>query len=388
LVFTAAGHSGLVSRLARLGRAAVAAVVAIALFGGSAAVASFTVHRVWQRLTARAAGGGDAAGAPFGGFGSLSGVGNRAADAPSNAEAIAARVSPAVVDIDATQSNGEAAGTGMVLTQNGEVLTNNHVIAGATGITVTDVGNGRTYSARVLGYDRSHDVALLALIGASNLATVTTASSAPADGTKVVGVGNAGGQGGTPSYAGGSIVGVGRSITASDAADGTYERLANLLVTDADIVAGDSGGPLVDSSGAVIGMDTAASGEFRFSGSAQAFAIPIGDALQIAAAIGSGVASATTHVGPTALLGVEVNGNSNAGGALIADLVNGGPAETAGLIAGDTIRAVDGHQIGDPNQLSDVMTRETPGRSVRVDYTDTTGAQHSVTVRLGTGPPQ
>ena len=89
----------------------------------------------------------------------------------------------------------------MVLTADGEVLTNNHVIDGATSISVTDVGNGRTYQASVVGYSVSNDVAFLQLSGASGLQTITTAGAAEVSvGEQVVGIGNAGGAGGTPSY--------------------------------------------------------------------------------------------------------------------------------------------------------------------------------------------
>ena len=95
-----------------------------------------------------------------------------------------------------------------MLTSSGEVLTNNHVINGATSIRVTDIGNGRSYPAKVVGYDRSHDIAVLQLQGASGLQTVTTGnSSSAAAGQKVVALGNAEGKGGTPSVAAGRIVG-------------------------------------------------------------------------------------------------------------------------------------------------------------------------------------
>ncbi|MGZ6840495.1 MAG: S1C family serine protease, partial [Frankiaceae bacterium] len=127
--------------------------------------------------------------------------------AGSSDAAIAAAVSPGIVDINTTLGyrGAQAAGTGMVLTSSGEVLTNNHVIEGATSITATDVGSGQTYTASVVGYDPSEDVAVLQLTGASGLQTVTIGdSSAVRVGQRVVGIGNAGGTGGTPSYAGGS----------------------------------------------------------------------------------------------------------------------------------------------------------------------------------------
>jgi len=221
------------------------------------------------------------------------------------------------VDINTTLSyqNEQAAGTGMVLTSDGEVLTNNHVINGATSISVTDIGNGKTYSASVVGYDRTDDVAVIQLHGASGLQTVTTGNSANvAKGEGVVGIGNAGGAGGTPSVAGGSVTALNQAITASDAGDGTSEQLTGLIEVNCDIQPGDSGGPLVNTSGQVIGMDTAASEAqgFTFQGATgQGYAIPINKALTLAKQIEAGTASSTVHIGDTAFLGVEVQAASS-----------------------------------------------------------------------------
>ena len=148
-----------------------------------------------------------------------------------------------------------------MLTSTGEILTNNHVIDGATSISVTDVGNGKTYKATVVGYDKSHDIAVLQLQGASGLKTAKIGDSSKATvGESVVAIGNAGGTGGTPSAAGGSIVALNQQITASDELGGASEQLTGLIEVNADVQPGDSGGSLVDSAGQVIGIDTAASG--------------------------------------------------------------------------------------------------------------------------------
>lgn len=124
--------------------------------------------------------------------------------------AVAAKVSPGLVDVNAVlgYENARAAGTGIVLTSDGEVLTNHHVIEGATSITVRNVGNGKTYSASVVGYDEEHDIAVLKLKDASGLETAKTGDSGKVKlGDQVVGVGNAGGDGGDPSYAAGKVTG-------------------------------------------------------------------------------------------------------------------------------------------------------------------------------------
>jgi S1-C subfamily serine protease len=176
---------------------------------------------------------------------------------------IANKVDPGLVDIVSTlgDQNAEAAGTGMVVTSSGEVLTNNHVIDGATSIKATDIGNGRTYTAKVVGYDKSDDVAVIQLQGASGLTTVSFGdSSQVAVGQSVVALGNAGGKGGTPSVATGTVTALNQSITASDEGSGSSENLTGMIESNANIQPGDSGGSLVNSAGQVIAIDTAASG--------------------------------------------------------------------------------------------------------------------------------
>lgn len=347
---------------------------------------------------------------------------------PSDAASIASKVDPGLVDVDATLNyqDAEAFGTGMVLTSNGEVLTNNHVIDEATSISVIDIGNGKTYSATVVGYDRTNDVAVLQLKSASGLQTVTTGdSSKVTTGEEVVGIGNAGGRGGTPSYAGGTITALDQSITASDESDGTSEQLSGLIQDDADIQPGDSGGPLVNTSGQVLGMDTAASEGFSFSSSSsssQGYAIPINQALDIAKQIESDTSTTgDIHVGATAFLGVEIDasssssgnsggngfggggfggggfggsgfggsgGSSSTSGAVIAAVISGSPAANAGLTAGDTITSLAGHAISSANDLTSVMVQESPTATVSVTYVNPSGQQQTTSVQLTSGPPQ
>ena len=213
-----------------------------------------------------------------------------------------------VVDINTVIDYGaaEAAGTGIVLTSNGEILTNNHVIDGATSIKVTIVSTGKSYTATVVGDDPTDDVAVLQLSGASGLATAKLGdSSSVAVGNTVTAVGNAGGTGGTPSAATGTVTALNQSITATDEGGGNSENLTGMIEINADIQAGDSGGPLYSASGTVIGIDTAASSQ-SFNSTTTGFAIPINKALSIAKQIESGTETSTIHIGPTAFLGVEL----------------------------------------------------------------------------------
>jgi S1-C subfamily serine protease len=333
--------------------------------------------------------------------GSSSGGGTGSTGSTSQTDATAAKIAPALVDINSTfgYQGAQGAGTGIVLTSSGEVLTNNHVINGATKISATDVGNGKTYTATVLGYDASHDIALIQLHGASGLTTAHLAdSSKVAVGESVVAVGNAGGTGGTPSNAGGSVTALNQSITAGDDLDGVSEQLSGLIETNANIQPGDSGGSLVNTAGQVIGIDTAASQGFSFQSSAtQGYAIPINQAIAIAQQIKSGQGTATTHVGSTAFLGVELStssGQDNSGGsgsgssgAIIEGVVPGGPAATAGLASGDTITSLDGNSVDSPTSISALMVGHHPGDHVQIGWVDSSGQSHTATVDLGSGPP-
>ncbi|MFI5893948.1 S1C family serine protease [Actinoplanes sp. NPDC051513] len=317
-------------------------------------------------------------------------------DGPSDGQisAVAAKVDPALVDIDTVlgAQNGEAAGTGIVVASDGVVLTNNHVVAGATSITVTDIGNHQSYRAAVIGYDRSGDIAMLRLSGASGLTTATLSSASVKAGQQVIAIGNAGGTGGTPSAVGGVITALNQSITAEDEASGSSEKLTGLIQVDADIQAGDSGGPLLTTSGEVIGVDTAASSGFQYQASGgQGFAIPIAAATTIADQIRAGKASSVIHIGATAYLGIETAGSNNRGfagssGPVVLGVVEGSPAESAGLTRGDVITSVAGATIGDATALTSVLDRYHPGDKVKIAWTDLDGRSHSASTKLATGP--
>ena len=399
-------------RFSRL--AVVTLLVAAAVFLGIAISHGFwqtTASTTSQTQPAAGSGSTGSGGAPFGSGGDGAPFGNggssssnssssSATGAPTNVTSIASTVNPAVVDINVTlgYEGGQAAATGIVLTSTGEVLTNNHVVNGATSITATDVGNGRTYKATVVGYDRSHDIAVIQLSGASGLKTAKLGnSSKTAVGAGVVAIGNAGGTGGTPSAAGGSVVALGQQIVASDSNDGTSEQLTGLIETNADIQPGDSGGPLVDTAGEVIGIDTAASGGYSFQSSGtQGFAVPINTAMAIVSQIENNDASATVHIGATAFLGVALQSTSGSGdgfgggatasGAFVAGVLSGSPAAHAGLTTGSVITSVNGQTVGSPTALSALLGTHKPGDRVVIGWTDQTAKHHSATVQLATGP--
>ena len=284
-----------------------------------------------------------------------------------------------------------AAGTGMVLTSSGEVLTNNHVIRGATAIQIVVPNTGRTYTARAVGYDLTDDVAVLQAVGASNMSTVTTSSSKPTAGSAITAIGNAGGTGKLAS-ATGAITRLGASVVVNNDDGGTL-RLTGMIGVNASVIPGDSGGPLMNSSGEVIGMDTAGSAgaTFRSTNATQAYAIPITRALAIAQKVVAGTSSSRIHIGETAFMGVQVAGGfrgDRAGGAAIAGVTNGGPAAHAGLTPGDVVTAVDGHRVASSDALTTTLLTWKPGDRVTVTYEDPYGSTHSARLTLASGPPQ
>jgi S1-C subfamily serine protease len=342
-----------------------------------------------------------------------------------NDEAVYDEVEPGVVDVTANLKYRQetAKGTGFVINAAaGLVLTNNHVIAEATSVTVTLVTSGQSYPARVLGYDLTHDVALLQLRGVTGLKAVAIGNSSHVTvGTPVLAIGNEAGQGGSPTVAPGVISGLGRTIVASDQSSGLTETLHGMMQTNADIRPGDSGGPLADVAGRVIGIDTAAGGDTVYSG----YAIPINQALPIARQIAAGRPGAHIQIGLPAFLGVLLpsstshdprrqasqelrqtgtvsssgsgctSGNTTAvparvaparSGALVDGVLCRTPAASAGIFAGDVITSIGGLAVTSPGSLAAMVNRYHPGAKAPLAWVSPGGRQHTAVVTLSTGP--
>jgi S1-C subfamily serine protease len=297
---------------------------------------------------------------------------------------VRARPNVGIVDIYTTlgYEHGLAAGTGMILTRSGEVLTNNHVISGATKFKVVDVTTHHKYSATVVGYSVSRDIAVLQLAHASGLRTVKRGGAIPLRvGMRVVARGNAQGRGGPPKTARGQIIALHQQIVAKDET-GDSETLNNVIATNAPVVPGYSGGPLENSQNRVLGIVTAGS----TSGVHRGFAIPLKQALQIARRIESGKSSAIVHVGPTAFLGVVLQDVS--GGAKISSVLAGKPADAAGLVKGDVITSLNGTSISSTADVRQIVLSLVPGKAVPIGWTDTNGVAQTGTITPISGPPQ
>jgi len=355
------------------------------------------------------------------------------------------RVKPGLVIINTTlrYSSQQAAGTGMVISADGLVLTNNHVIENSTKISATVVSTDQTYQAKVVGYDVTGDIALLKLQNAAGLHPVPIGDSGQVKlGATVVALGNAQGQSEiVPAV--GRVTGLNRTITASDQG-GTVssETLHGMIETNANIVAGDSGGPLVNSAGRVIGIDTAGNNvSFAPQQSVAGFAIPINTALSVASQIAAGHASSTITVGYPPFIGIYIaqgtnsnpqaqaaqqqqqnNGVGNGGfggfgdgtgnggspgcytsdaslsvpsaiapvssGTLVIGTICNSPATAAGLTAGSVITSADGQTIGAPQSLAAFMARHRPGDTVSLTWVTPSGQHKTGTMTLTPGPPR
>ena len=309
---------------------------------------------------------------------------------------IAAKLDDSIVNITTRlSSGGVAAGTGIVISSNGLALTNNHVIADTEQLRVENSADGSMHSATVLGYSVTADVALFKIQGVSGLTPAPIGTAADlAIGDTIVGLGNAGGNGGEPSIAPGRVTDLDQRIVASDT-DGSSETLVGLIQVDAGIQPGDSGGPLANSAGRVVGIDVAASREdprFSFSGgrAGDAYAIPIQKALAIAHSITSGTGGDGIHIGATrGILGIGVRDTqfSDGSGAYVRQVGSGTPADDAGIASGDLITSIDGTDVTSASDLTRVMAPYGAHDKVRVTWTDAAGDTHRATISLEAAPP-
>jgi S1-C subfamily serine protease len=310
-----------------------------------------------------------------------------------DANAIAAKVNPAVVDINTVVGAGRAAGTGMIISSNGEVLTNNHVVDGSTTIRVTIGGRSQAYPAHVIGVNPSADIAVIQIEGVSGLPSVSFASSAKLKvGDAVVAIGNALGQGGTPDVSQGNITALDQTITASEGGSKS-ERLTGMIQMDATIYPGDSGGPLVNSSGQVVGMITAGQVQgFRSAASNVNYAVASDTILLNVNQIRSRTANPAIIYGQVGYIGVSAQtldpataaqlGLNISSGALVRSVLTGSPAEGAGIARNSVITSVGGSQVTTIDNLGTAIRAHNPGEKVAITWVNQSGS-HTATVTLG-----
>ncbi len=273
-------------------------------------------------------------------------------------------------------ADGRAAGTGLVLSSDGEVVTNHHVVEGATRIRVRVMSSGRTYTARPVGADADADVAVLRLVGAHGLRTVRTDTSGVTVGESVTAVGDGYGTARYLSESDGTVLARHQAITTHDADGTSTEHLRGLIEVGADVVSGYSGGATYDEDGNVVGMTTAASTGADVVG----YAIPVRTVLRVAHDIDDGVRTSSYAYGYPAFLGVGLRANA------VVAVYDGTPAASAGISAGDRITAIGSVPVRSAAALRSAVTAHSPGDRVAVTWTDRAGAAHSAKVTLARGP--
>ncbi|HSS61407.1 MAG TPA: trypsin-like peptidase domain-containing protein [Candidatus Limnocylindrales bacterium] len=309
-------------------------------------------------------------------------------------DAIAAKVSKAIVDVNTTLGNGQAAGTGMLISSTGEILTNNHVVSGSTSISVTIPSRTQTYSAHVVGVNVSQDVAVIQIdSNVSGLPTVTIANSSSVHvGDTVIAIGNALGQGGAPHVTQGQVIALDQTITASTGGGGA-ETLNGMIQSDALIYEGDSGGALVNTGGQVIGMITAGQAQgFRSTASDVGYAIASNTALSVVNRILAHEQAADLTYGQVGYLGVSVQSmdaqaaqqlglNVTSGALVTAAPQQGTPAADAGITRYSVITKVGDSAVTSADTLGTAIKSHQPGDSVTVNWVNSSGS-HSATVTL------
>ncbi|HUY42592.1 MAG TPA: trypsin-like peptidase domain-containing protein [Acidimicrobiales bacterium] len=310
--------------------------------------------------------------------------------------ALVESVLPSVVSIDVVGQGQEDQGTGMIISKNGLVITNNHVIAAAVNggtIKVTRSGSTKAIPATLIGTNPIDDVALIKINNASNLPAVTFGNSNTlVAGDAVVAIGNALGlAAGTPTVTSGIVSALGRTVTAGTTS--SSETLNNMIQTDAAINPGNSGGPLLDSNGDVVGMNTAVAGTLPDGESAQniGFAIPIATVQSLLKQLRAGE-SVVNH---GAFIGVEIEsmtpslqaqyGFSVPYGAVVMSVISGTGAAAAGVKQGDVIVGINSTTVQSAQDVSSVMSALHPGDVIQLHVVR--GTKHlTLKVTLGREP--
>ncbi|MDI3329546.1 MAG: S1C family serine protease [Micrococcus sp.] len=285
---------------------------------------------------------------------------------------------PGVLMVDTRLMSGIGTGTGIVLSGEGLAITNYHVVEDASEVTVTVADTGEAYSATVLGRDSLHDVAVLQVEDAPQLATASIETEVPRLGDRSAAVGNGGGQGYLTAVTG-EVTALGESIVASSGVPDDYSRLTGLIETSADVVPGYSGGPLVDADGQVVGITTAAS-QGEDAEAVDGYAIPVATALGVVSQVLSGEETETVSIGADGALGIVVA--TEDGAAVVMEVSPGSSAERLGLRVGDTVRSIDGQPVDSANELSAIVNDHNVGDVVSVEWTTEDGQDRSGEVDL------
>ncbi|GLP73922.1 peptidase S1 [Mycobacterium antarcticum] len=304
-------------------------------------------------------------------------------------EQVAAKVVPSVVKLETDMGRQSEEGSGIILSNDGLILTNNHVVAAANGgpgapagvQTKVTFANGATTTFKVVGTDPSSDIAVVQAVGATGLTPITLGSSGNLRvGQDVVAIGSPLGLEGTVTT--GIVSALNRPVAAGGDAQ-NQNTVLDAIQTDAAINPGNSGGALVNMNGELVGVNSAIATLGGDSGQSQSgsiglgFAIPVDQAKRIADELIQG--GTASH----ASLGVQVGNDAGVDGAKIVDVTAGGAAASAGLPSGVVVTKVDDRAIGSADALVAAVRSRAPGEKVTLTYLDTSGKPQTVDVTLG-----
>nr|WP_314142290.1 trypsin-like peptidase domain-containing protein [uncultured Rhodococcus sp.] len=302
-------------------------------------------------------------------------------------QAVANKVLPSVVQIQVTGSREEGEGSGVILSNDGLILTNNHVAtgAGANGKLTVAFSDGSVADATIVGADSVSDMAVIKAEGKTDLTPIELGSSSNLEvGQQVVAIGSPLGLAGTVTT--GIVSSLNRPVSTSGEA-GNQNSVIDAIQTDAAINPGNSGGALVNTDGQLIGINTAiatiggSGGSGAQSGSiGLGFAIPVDQAKRIADEL------TNTGKATQAMIGVQVPSQDDANGATVVEVTEGGPAASAGIPTGAVITKIDDRIVSSGDALIAAVRSHAPGDSVTVTYTDG-GSEKTATVTLGTAEP-
>jgi S1-C subfamily serine protease len=314
---------------------------------------------------------------------------------PPDPAVLAAQVEPGLVQITTVVDFQKiiSDGTGIVLSPDGQVLTNHHIVQGANSIKARSVVNGQTFDADVIGYARGDDIAVLQLRGAFGLPVAPLGdSNLVAVGEPVLTIGNANGTGNPLTHETGVVTNLNRTVEAEDGLTGGIDILGGMIESSTNLRSGDSGGALVNSMGRVVGLNAAATLNVEEGGglgpAGQGFAIPINRAMDIANQIRNRVSSPSVHIGPSAMLGVGISAADDVdeGGLPVRSTLVDGPADQAGVRPGDIITMVDGVPVDSANALTGLLDHHYPGDVIELHWIDQAGTQRNAKITLFVGP--
>ncbi|MGW9265395.1 trypsin-like peptidase domain-containing protein [Gordonia terrae] len=361
-------------RLVALG---VGALVLALVAGGAGGVAGYNL--------ADSDGGSSTSSGPLGGD---PGNGNTApvAAPAGSVQEVAARVTPSVVSIEVASGGAMGSGSGVVLSDDGVIMTNNHVVSaggdGPASRVAVNFADGSRSQARVLGADPISDIAVIK-VDRDDLTPITVGNSNNlAVGQDVIAIGSPLGLAGTVTT--GIISALNRPVLTSRDPGTNTTSVIDAIQTDAAINPGNSGGALVNARGALIGINTAIAtlggGEEQAGGSiGLGFAIPIDQAIRVARELESTGKATHANIG----VSVRPSGASDAPGAVVTAVTPGGPAASAGIPDDAVITKVDDRVISSGDALVAAVRSHAPGDTVSVTYVDN-GATKTAQVKLGT----